>query len=66
MISALTENGELSIVFSVRGTGGSPTGRDPESSVCDQENGSPVRLESSGLQVQGESRHFRARTRQTW
>jgi len=62
----LTKNGELSIVFSVRGTVSSPTERDPESSGCDQENGSPGRLVSSALQVQGESRHFRERTRQTW
>jgi hypothetical protein len=44
----------LSIVFSVQGTGGSPTGPDPESMVGDQDTGSPGRPVSSGLQVTGE------------
>jgi len=30
------KNGELSILFSVQGTGGSPTGPDPENRVGDQ------------------------------
>jgi hypothetical protein len=44
----------LSIVFSVQGTGGSPTGPDPENRVGVQETGSPSRPVSSGLQVPGE------------
>jgi len=54
------ENGDFSIVFSVQGTGGSPTGPDPENRVGDQETGSPV---SSGLQVPSELGHCRAKTR---
>ena len=50
--------------FSVQGTGGSPTWPDPENRVGDQDNGSPGRPVSSGLQVPGE--HFRARTRPPW
>jgi len=53
------KNGDLSIVFSVQGTGGSPTGPDPKNRVGDQDNGSPG---SSGLQVPGETGHCRART----
>jgi hypothetical protein len=45
----------LSIFFSVQGTGGSPTGPDPENRAGDQDNGSPGRPVSSGLQVPGES-----------
>jgi hypothetical protein len=44
----------LSIVFSVHGTGGSPTGPDPENMVGDQDIGSPARPVSYGLQVHGE------------
>jgi hypothetical protein len=44
----------LSIVFSVQGTGGSPTGPDPENRVGDEDIGSPGRPVSSGLQVPGE------------
>jgi hypothetical protein len=44
----------LSIVFSVQGTGGSPTGPDPENRVGDQDIGSPSMPVSSGLQVPGE------------
>jgi hypothetical protein len=44
----------LSVVFSVQGTGGSPTGLDPENRVGDQGIGSPGRPVSSGLQVPGE------------
>jgi hypothetical protein len=40
--------------FSVQGTGGSPTGLDPENRVGDQDTGSPRRPFSSGLQVLGE------------
>ena len=49
-----TKNGDLSIVFSVQGTGGSPTGPDPENRVVDQDTGSPGRPVSSGLQVPDE------------
>jgi hypothetical protein len=44
----------LSIVFSVKRTGGSPTGPDPESRVGDKDIGSPGIPVSSGLQVPGE------------
>ena len=40
--------------FSVQGTGGSPTGSDPDNRVGDQDSGSPGRPVSSGLQVPGE------------
>ena len=49
--------------FFSSGTGGSPTGPDPENKVGDQEIGSPGRPVSSGLQVTGEQEHCRARTR---
>jgi len=49
-----TKNCQLSIVFSVQGTGGSPTGPYPEIRVGDQDFGSPGRPVSSGLQVPGE------------
>jgi hypothetical protein len=42
-------------LFSVQGTGGSPTGPDPESRVRDQENESTGRPISSGMQVPGEA-----------
>ena len=58
-----TKIGDLSIVFSVQETGGSPTGPDPENRVGDQDIGSPGRPVSSGLQVPGEPGHCRARTR---
>ena len=38
-----TKNGDLSIVLSVQGTGGSLTGPDPENRVGDQDAGSPGR-----------------------
>ena len=58
-----TKNGYLSIVFFiVQGTGGSPTGPDPENRVGDQAIRSPGTSFSSGLQVPGESGHC-ARTR---
>jgi len=60
------ENGDLSIVFSVQGTGGSPTGPDPENRVSDQGTGSPGRPVSSGLQVPGQPGHCHARTRPPW
>jgi len=61
-----TKNGELSTVSSVQGTGGSPTGPDPENRVGDQDTGSPGRPISSVLQVPGEPGHCRARTRPAW
>ena len=42
---------KFQLFFSVRGTGGSPTGSDPESRVGNQETGNPERPVSSGLQV---------------
>jgi hypothetical protein len=54
------------LFFSVQGTGGSPTGPDPENRVDDQDTGSPGRPVSSGLQVPGEPGHCRARTRPPW
>ena len=57
-----TKNGDLSIVFSVRGTGGSPTWPDPENRVGDRHIGSPTRPVSSGLQVPGETHRFRPTT----
>ena len=59
-----TKNGDLSIVFSVQGTGGSPMGPDPENRVGDQDTRSPGRPVSSALQVSGE--HLRARTKPPW
>jgi hypothetical protein len=44
----------LLIVFSVRGTGGSPTGPDPENRMGEQDIGSPGESVSSGSQVPGE------------
>ena len=54
------------LVFSVQGTGGCPTGPDPENMVGDQDTGSPGRPVSSGLQVPGKLGHCRARTRPLW
>jgi len=61
-----SKNGDLSIVFSVQGTGGSPTGPDPENRVGDQDIGNPGRLVSSGLQVPGEPGYCLARKRPPW
>jgi len=60
------KNDDLSIIFSVQGTGGSPTGPDLENRVGDQDFGSPGRPVSSGLQVPGEPGRRRARTRSPW
>ena len=60
------KNGDLSIVFSVQGTGGSPTGPDAENRVGYQEAGSPGRPVFSGLQVPCEPGHCRARIRSPW
>jgi hypothetical protein len=48
------KNGDHSILFSVQGTGGRPTGPDPEYRFGDQENGSPGERASYGLQVPAE------------
>jgi len=57
------KNGDLSIVFSVQGAGGSPTGPDPENRVGDEVSENPGKPVSSGLQVPGEPGYCRARTR---
>ena len=54
------------LIFSVQGTGGSPTGTEPENRMGDQDTGSPGRSVSSGLQVPGEPGRCRARTRLPW
>ena len=46
------------LFFSVQGTGGSPTGPDPENRVGDRHIGSPGRPDSSGLQVPGKPGHW--------
>ena len=61
MTSASDEKYRPLNCFSVQGTGGSPTGPDPENRVGDQDTGSPGRL-----QVPGEPGHYRARTRSPW
>ena len=48
------KNGDLSIAFSVQGTGGSPKGPHPENGVGDLDTGSTGRPVSFGLQVPGE------------
>ena len=50
------------LFFSVQGTGGSPTGPDPENRVGDQDIESLGRPVSSGLQVPGVPGYCRART----
>jgi len=60
------KNGDLSMAFSVQGTGGSLMGPDSENRVGDQDTGSPGRAVSSGLQVPSEPGHCRARTRHPW
>jgi len=60
------KNGDLSIAFSVQGTGGSLTGPDPENREGDQDVGSPGRPVSSELQVPGEPGHCRAKSRPPW
>jgi len=66
MTSATDEKWRHFNCFLVQGTGGTPTGPDPENSVGDQDTGSPGRPVSSGLQVPSEPGHFRARTRPSW
>ena len=53
-------------LFSVQGTGSSPTGSDTENGVGDQDIGSPDRPVSSGLPVPGKPGPCRASTRQHW
>jgi hypothetical protein len=50
---SLAQPTSFSIFFSVQGTGGSPTGPDPENRVGDQDIGSPGSPVSSMLQVPG-------------
>jgi len=66
MTSASDEKWRTFNSFSVQGTGGSPTGPDPENRVGDQDIGRPGSPVSSGLQVPGETGHFRARIRSPW
>ena len=66
MTSASDKNGDLSIVFSVQGIGGSPMGPDPENRAGDQDTESPGRPVSSRMQVPSEQGHCRARTRPIW
>ena len=54
------------LLFSVQGTGGSPTGPDPENRIGGQDTGNPGRPVSFGLQLPGELGHCRARTRPPW
>ena len=54
------------LFLSVQGTGGSPMGPDTENRVGDQDTGSSGGPVSSELQVPGETRHCRARTRPPW
>jgi len=54
------------LFFSVQGTGGGPTGPDPENRVGDQDTGSLGRPVSTELQVPGEPGHCHARTRPLW
>ena len=60
------KNDDFSIIFSVQGTGGSPTGLDPEKRVGDQDTGSPGRPVFLGLQLPGELGHCRERKRPPW
>jgi len=66
MTSASDEKWRPFNCFSVQRTRGSPMGPDPENRVGDQDNGSPGRSVSSGLQVPGEPGFCRARTRPPW
>ena len=66
MTSASDEKLRLFNCFSVQGTGGSPTGPDPENRVGDQDIGNPGRPVSSGLQVPGEPGHCRTRSSPPW
>ena len=46
-----------------QGTGGTPTGPDPENRMDDEDTGSTGRSVSFGLQMPGEPGHCRARRR---
>jgi len=50
-----TKNGEHSMVFTIQGKGGIPTGPDPDNRVGDQDTGRPVTTVYSELQVPGET-----------
>ena len=64
MISASAEKWRsFNYFFLIQGTGGSPTGPDPENRVGDQDTGSPGGPVSSGLQVLVEPGHCCARTK---
>jgi len=52
--------------FSIQRTSGSPTGPDPVNRLGDQDNGSPGRPVSSGLQIPCESEICPTRTRHIW
>jgi len=58
-----TKNGEISVLFSVPGTGGRPTGSDPENTVGDQDIGNPGMPFPSWFQVAGQPGHCPASTR---
>ena len=66
MTSESEKNGDISIVFSVQGTGGSPMGPDMENVVGDKDFGSSDRPVYTGLQLPGEQEHCHARTRTPW
>jgi len=66
MTSASNEKWRPFNRFSVQGTGGSPTGPDPENRLGDQDTGRPSRSVSSGLQVPSEPGQCRARSRAPW
>ena len=53
-------------MVSVQGTGGRPTGSDPENRMGDQDTESPGMTGSSGLQVLCEPGHYHTRTRLPW
>jgi len=55
------KNGEISIVFKIQKTVGSPTGSDPKNRVGDQDTGNPGTPVSSGLRVAGEPGHCRTK-----
>ena len=60
MTSALDKKWQPFNCFLVQGKDGSPTGPDPENGLGDQDNGSPGRPLSSGLQVPSEPGHCHA------
>jgi len=62
----MTSASDEKLFFSVQGTGGSPTGPDPENRVGDEDIESPGTSVPSGLQVPGEAGHCRARTIPPW